>query len=279
MRRSGLPGWAIGLIIVVVLVLVGGAAAFAYMKYFRTAPTAEVVASAPTMSAPVSEPSASAPAASNALAPIESAMEAATATPGNAQAPVPGAPVNAGEGMPQSAPAQQPAPAVETQPSTPAQAAPSQAAPVEQAPPPVDRTVTIAADLVRKGEYAYSQGDYETAVRRAHSALDVRAGYAPAERLLKRAYAAQKQVSEQQARDQQEQAAEQQRAQAAQARAAAAQAAARRPTPDDLYNQRAHSECARGLFGKSCRHKIRVEVCQGVAAGSPGSTVCSELKD
>jgi hypothetical protein len=238
----------IGLVTVLVVVAVGGAAAFAYFKFAKPAPQQGVAATSPAVSAPAS----------------------GTAPAPSAPASVPAA--NAGEPAPtQPAPEQQ-TPTVASQPGAPAQAAQP-----EQAPPPaVDHTLKIAADLVSKGERAYSQGDYERAVRHARSALDVRAGYAPAERLLKRAYAAQKQVSEQQAREQQQIAAEQQRAQAEREQAAAA---AQAPTPDAIYNQRAHSECARGLFGKSCRHKVRVAVCEGVKPGSPGSTVCTELKD
>ena len=247
-----------------VVVLVGGAGAFAYFKFFRTAPGPESVATTPAASTPAA---VSAP---GDLAPVVSAMADAAAPTSTPEAP-------ANAGVPQQATKQQ---ASEPQAAAIAEAQPgppAQVAPVEQAPPPpVDHTLKIASDLVRKGERAYSDGDYEEAVRHARSALDVRAGYAPAETLLRRAYAAQKRVSEQQQREQQRIVAEQQRAEAARAQAAAA---AKAPTPDEIYNQRAHSECARGFFGKSCRHKIRVAVCEGVAPGSPGSTVCGDMND
>lgn len=49
-----------------------------------------------------------------------------------------------------------------------------------------------------------------------------------------------------------------------------------KPTPDELYNSEAHSQCAGGLFGKDCRHRIREQICAGVAPGSPGATVCNK---
>jgi hypothetical protein len=142
----------------------------------------------------------------------------------------------------------------------------------------VDHTLQMASDLVRKGERAYARGDYPTAIRHAHSALDVRPGYADAERLLKRAQAAQRRIAEQQEEEARRQAA----AQAEQARAAAAARAAQAPpapTPDQIYDRRAHDECARGFFGKACRHKIRQEVCVGVSLTAPGTSVCRDLKD
>ena len=47
-------------------------------------------------------------------------------------------------------------------------------------------------------------------------------------------------------------------------------------TPDELYNSEAHSQCARGLFGVACRHRIRKQVCAGISSGAAGASVCEK---
>ena len=234
------------------IVLAG--AAFAYFKFAKPVPETEAanIAPASAVSSAGAMPVAPVPAASTAIAPAVSApTTSAVASPAPAE---------------QASVAMMPA---ETH-------APSVATSIA-ATPPVDHTLQLASELVHKGERAYAQGDYETAVRHARSALDVHAGYAPAERLLQRASATQKRVSEEQ-----EQARREMAAQAERAKAEAAEQAARTPpapTPDQIYNRRAHDECARGFFGKACRHKIRQEVCVGVSLTAPGTSVCRDLKD
>lgn len=259
--KSGPPGWLIGVIAAVVIVLVGGAGAFAYFKFMKPVPAQQTAAmTAVPESAPTASATNSTTLAASAVAEAGAPVSVPTTSAPSIVAP-------ASEPMaPPQAVAEQP---MQSPPATPL---PQAAAPTpERAPPPVDHTLKIASELVRKGERAYSQGDYEEAVRHARSALDVRAGFAPAKQLLQRAYAAQKQIVQQQQREQQL-AAEQQQAQAQ----AAAAARPKPPTPDEAYNQRAHSECARGLFGKACRHKVREEVCTGVTVGAPGASVCRQ---
>jgi hypothetical protein len=255
--RPSAGGGRIGLLfgvlsLVVVIVLAG--AALAYFKFAKPAQDTEAanVAPASAASSAGAMPIAPVPAASTAIAPaVSSPTTSAVASP---------------------APAEQAS--VAAMPTV--TRAPSAATSIA-ATPPVDHTLQLASELVHKGERAYAQGDYETAVRHARSALDVHAGYAPAERLLQRASATQKRVSEEQ-----EQARREAAAQAERAKAAAAEQAARTPpapTPDQIYNRRAHDECARGFFGKACRHKIRQEVCVGVSLTAPGTSVFRDLKD
>lgn len=254
--RRGPPGWLIGVVVVVIVLAV---AAFAYFRFFKAAPQGAAVVATPAASAPA----------------VGSAPTLATAQPGAASAPAavpPAAPAASEPAAPAAQPAA-PAPQPAEQPAV--ASAPTATAPAEVAPAPVDQTLQVAAGLVRKGERAYAQGDYEQAYRHARSALDVHPGYAPAERLMRRAEQTQQQVAAQQAQAQSQAAA----AAAARDQAAAAAAAPPKPTPDEIYNQRAHSECARGLFGKSCRHKVRVAVCQGVSPDAPGATVCKGQDD
>ena len=255
--RGGRRGWLIGGLAAAVVVIVLAGAAVAYFRFAKPAPEtrATKVAPAPAVSSSGAMSVASAPAASTAITSGPAAFSSATSV-----APSP-APTE--QAQVATVPAESPAASVAT--STPAT-------------PPVDHTLQMASDLVRKGERAYARGDYPTAIRHAHSALDVRPGYADAERLLKRAQAAQRRIAEQQEEEARRQAA----AQAEQARAAAAARAAQAPpapTPDQIYDRRAHDECARGFFGKACRHKIRQEVCVGVSLTAPGTSVCRDLKD
>jgi RNA polymerase subunit RPABC4/transcription elongation factor Spt4/flagellar basal body-associated protein FliL len=255
--RSGRKGWLIGVAAVVVIVLAG--AAIAYFKFAKPAPETEAahVAPASAVSSAGVMPTAPAPATSTAIVAVSGQSSPTTAvapTSASPQTPVVAAPAESAE--------------------TSAASVAAQAAAVS---PPVDRTLQMAADLVQKGERAYARGDYQTAIRHAHSALDVHPGYADAERLLKRTQAAQRRIAEQQEEEARREAA----AQAEQARAAAAAQAARTPpapTPDQIYNRRAHDECARGFFGTACRHKIRQAVCVGVSLTAPGTSVCKSLK-
>lgn len=272
-----MPGWLLGVVAVVVLGIVGVAAYFVYAAFMKPAtPTGIAATPAPAASVSATLPPAS-PIAPDARPSTDANGNAAVAGAQPASPPSAAAPSQVAEAPAGAASAQALAGEPPTAASTPAVAeAPAQpvAAPVEQkaAPPPVDHSLKIASDLVARGEKAYARGDYRAAIRHANSALDVRHGYASAERLLHKATDAQQQAL-----------AAEQRAQAQRAdelaRQQAAAAAAARPTPDELYNQRAHSECARGLFGKSCRHKVREQVCAGVSLTAPGTTVCKELKD
>ena len=241
-KSRGVPPWLIGAAIAVLLI---GGGAFAYFKFFSSAPQPETAAVAPASESAL--PAADTPRSTDAAA--DSAADAA-AMADEAQAQM----LEPLAGADAAAPA-------------PVEAA-SALEPAAAAPPPVDPTLRIASDLVRKGERAYSRGDYDAAVRQANSALDAHAGYVPAVKLMRRAYAAQKKAEEQRAEQERLAAAEQ-------ARIAAEQAAAQAPKPDDVYDQRAHSECAPGLFGKACRRKVRAQVCAGVEPGAPGSTVCA----
>lgn len=252
-----------------IVVIIIGAAAFAYLRFVKPAPqgptgTTQAVG---TAEAPASAVSLGADAAKIMAAIAPNATPAASTR----------APAASGPAAP---PASEPGANVAAVP-VPVQAATSASTPVTGTlpAPPVDHTLQVAADLVHKGERAYANGDYESAVHHAKSALDVHPGYADAERLLRRSYAAQKRISEQQQREQQQAAEARAREQQAQAAAAAAAAAAAKPTPDQIYNDRAHSECARGFFGKSCRHKIRVAVCQGADPNAAGASVCKSLDD
>lgn len=257
-RSSRLP-----VLLGAIALVVVAAALATYFLFLRPASKSAAVTATPAASVPAT--AATSPAA---MAPIVSAMAAAGMPTGSVQAVAPEASALAPS---TNVPQQEASPVAAAQPGPTAVAeqAPDAVAP---APAPVDHTLQIAANLVRKGNRAYADGDYETAVRHAKSALDVRPGYADAERLLRRSYAAQQGVSEHQARAQQQQVADVQEP----VQAAAAPAAPAGPTPDQVYNQRAHSECARGMFGKSCRHKIRVEVCAGIAPGTPGATECKQ---
>jgi hypothetical protein len=260
--RGARKGWLIGVLAVVVVIVLAGAA-FAYFKFVKPAPE--------TAAADVAPASAASGAGAMPVAPMPATSSASMA--GSGQSP-PTAAVTANNASP-AAPVMA-APAGTTEAPVAAQAA--------AVSPPVDRTLQMAADLVQKGEAAYARRDYRTAIRHAHSALDVHPGYADAEQLLNRAEAAQRRIAQQQARQEQAQeearreaAAEAERAEAA---AAAEQAARAKPvpTPDELYNQRAHSECARGFFGSVCRHKVREQVCAGVSLTAPGTSVCRDLK-
>ncbi len=241
-----------GVLVVLAIVIVGGAAAFAWESFSKPVPAIN--------GAPVTT---SATGAASAASTMQAAAQ-----------PAPG--VTASE-PPNGPSAPMPASAV-----PPAAIASSQSTASAQAAAPMDRSLQIATDLVRKGEQAYARGDYAVAIRSAHSALDVYPGHAGAERLLRRADAArQRRAAEQQQRQQQAQQAQQQAAAAALAkqRAAAAAALPPPPTPDQLYDQRAHSECARGLFGKACRHRIRQQVRAGASLTAPGANVCKALRD
>ena len=267
--NGGPPGWLLGVFAAVIVVLLSGAAFFAYYKFFRPVPHAQAMSAAPASAAP-------GPAATTTM-PVANAPQATTiATASPAQAPA----ANAAVGEPvANTPTQLPvATAPGQQEATPS---PSQTAiPVSSLPPrrpeiatslPVDHTLRIASDLVRKGERAAARGDYADAIRHARSALDVHPGYSAAERLLRRA------------QDEQQQA----RAQSVQTESATppaplaspqqtVAAVPSGPTPDELYNQRAHSECARGLFGKACRHQIREQICAGVTPGMQGASLCKQ---
>ena len=251
---GGRKGLLFGVLSLVVVIVLAGAAV-AYFKFAKPTQDTEAanVAPASAVSSAGAMPIAPVPAASTAIAPaVSSPTTSAVAS---------------------AAPAEQAS--VATMPAE--TRAPSAATSIAAAPP-VDRTLQLASNLVHKGERAYARGDYQAAIRHAHSALDVHPGYVDAERLLKRAQAAQQRIAEQQ----QEQAQREAAAQAEQARAAAAARAAQTPpapTPDQIYNRRAHSECARGFFGTACRHKIRQEVCVGVSLTAPGTSVCRDLKD
>lgn len=262
-RSSRLP-----VLIGAIALVVVAAVLAAYFLFLRPVSKPAAVTATPATSAPAT--AATSPAA---MAPIMSAMADAGMPTGSAPAAEASAPApstNVPQQDASSVAIAQPAPA--PVPDAVAAAPENVAHNAAPAPAPVDHTLQIAANLVRKGNRAYADGDYETAVRHAKSALDVRPGYADAERLLRRSYAAQQGVSEHQARAQQQQVADVQEP----VQAAAAPAVPAAPTPDQVYNQRAHSECARGMFGKSCRHKIRVEVCAGIAPGTPGATECKQ---
>lgn len=273
--RRGPSGLLLGLgVAFVLLALVAGAGVVTYLKIIKPArqALATAISSAPAASQPVAtatEPpssiqfSASTPAAAT-TANVAQAQPATQATTAVAQPPATATAQTAAT-PPQTAD-------TGTPPMQQAQApteAPPASAPVEPqaAPPPtVDPAVQLASERTRRGERAYARGDYETAISAARSALDAKPGFKRAERLIRRAQDAQARIADQQM---------QQQAEAARARAAAAAAAPPKPTPDEIYNQRAHDECHRGFFGKSCRHKIREQVCQGVPPGTAGATVCS----
>jgi Double zinc ribbon len=252
--RGARKGWLIGVLAAVIVIVLAGAA-FAYFKFAKPAHDTEAANGAPAsaLSSTAAMPVAPVSAASTAVASATSSpTTSAVATP----APTERAPAA----------------------TMPAETLAPSAATSVAAAPPVDHTLQMASDLVHKGERAYTRGDYQTAIRHAHSALDVHPGYVDAERLLRRAQAAQRRIAEQQ----QEEARREAAAQAERARAAATAQAAQTPpapTPDQIYNRRAHDECARGFFGKACRHKIRQEVCVGVSLTAPGTSVCRDLKD
>lgn len=276
--NSGLPGWLIGVIVAVVLIVVGGAAAFAYVKFFHHAQPAETAAETPVASAPAATdtPVNSAPIAMAPAAPAAAASQGVAAAPAG---PLSGGSV-AGEV------------ATAGSAAAPAAALPPGAASVATAPAPaqtapaVDQASQQAADLVAQGQNDYARGRYNDAVRKAKSALAAQPGNADAQALLQKATDAQQRVAAQRARERRERAQREKAEQAEAARQAAAEAARkaavpipRTPTPDEIYNQRAHSECHRGFFGSHCRHKIREQVCQGVKPGAPGTTVCSGKDD
>lgn len=274
-EKSGPPGWLWPVVGAVVVIVVVAVAAVAYLKFFRAAPAPQAVAESSTVAAPASPapaPSAVAEVAAAASQPAASASAAAPVAAATAGL----VPQQVAAAQAPSVPVQQPAAteSVQAQP-TAQQAAPTVAQEPAAPPPaaPIDHTLKIAADLVQKGERAYAQRNYAKASQHARSALDVHPGYAPAERLLRRAGDAQARVAQRQQQAEQQRLADEQKRKQAEAEAAKPKG----PTPDELYNQRAHSECARGFFGKSCRHKVRIAVCQGVKPGSPGSTVCESL--
>lgn len=268
-ERHGPPGWLIGVLAAILVIVLGGAAAFAYFKFFKAPGT---VAGANAMVT-----SASSAGAMPATAASTQGMTSMASAPSGSNAPASdevAAAQEAAASAQTTAAVQEQTPPVAPAATEPVAAAPPVSAPAQPAAP-VDHGLKIASDLVDKGERAYSRGDYDDAIRHARSALDVRPGYSRAQRLLSRARSAQQRaVAQEQSRQ-----AEAVAAADAAARAKAAALAAATPTPDQIYGDRAHKECARGFFGKACRHKIRQQVCAGVSLTAPGTSVCKDLKD
>jgi len=199
-ESNGLPGWLLGVLAAVVMVLVGGSAFVVYAKFFKPVPYPEAAA------VPASATSTVANASPVATAPVASANTSAavaTASTITSQGPVTSTPVTT---APDTQEAIAPAPAavagapVAVPVSPPPVATRHAAAHRELMPdaaparPLIDHSLKVASQLVNRGENAFARQDYSTAIANAKAALDVRPGYVRARRLLDRAEAAQQQA-------------------------------------------------------------------------------------